>query len=128
MATKFMRFCDVCEEPATRPTVTFGWDLAFYEADLCEEHGEQLGDVIERLSRVGRRVGKQPGIPKESEARPPARAQVVDSRKARPHRRRKAVSTATVRAWAKEQGLEVSDYGRVSGEVMSAYEQATRSS
>jgi hypothetical protein len=39
-------------------------------------------------------------------------------------RRRSGVDTAAVRAWAQESGLEVSERGRISREVMEAYQAA----
>lgn len=41
--------------------------------------------------------------------------------------RRMATNTADVRAWAKDQGLDVGDRGRIRTDVLLAYERATSS-
>lgn len=112
MATKMLRVCDVCEAPTTRDLIRFGWGTAFYETDLCDEHSEELVSLIEKAIRTARRVGSEP--------RPPAVVPVT--------RRRQRVDTAEVRAWAKSQGIEVSDKGRVPDSLILQFSEATRSS
>jgi hypothetical protein len=112
MATKMLRVCDVCERPTDRDLIRFGWGTAFYETDLCDEHSEALTSLIEKAIRTARRVG--------SEAKAPAVVPVT--------RRKQRVDTAEVRAWAKSQGIEVSDKGRVPESLILQFSEATRSS
>lgn len=112
MATKMLRVCDVCEAPTTRDSIRFGWGSAFYETDLCDQHSEDLVSLIEKAIRTARRVGSDPKAPT-----------VVPVT-----RKRQRVDTAEVRAWAKGQGIEVSDKGRVPDSLIERYVQATRSS
>jgi Lsr2 len=87
-------------------TVRFGLDGAEYEIDLSAAHGDELRGALERYTAHARRVG--------SAARGAARA-----------RRGAAVDTAKVREWAKEQGIEVHDRGRVPADVVEQYKAAT---
>lgn len=116
MATKMLRVCDVCERPTERDSIRFGWGTAFYETDLCEEHSEELSSLIEKAIRTARRVGNEPT---RSEGKPPAPTA---------RSRRQRVDTAEVRAWAKSQGIDVSDKGRVSEALIVQFSEATRSS
>lgn len=106
MAREMVRVCDVCRAPADYDTVRLGWDLVTYEVDLCEEHGEALVGMVETILPRARRLGAPP-TPVLVETKPaPARTQVP---------------TAKVRAWAKQQGIEVSQRGRIPDEVFDAY-------
>jgi Spy/CpxP family protein refolding chaperone len=87
-------------------TVTFGLDGTSYEIDLSEKNRAKLTQVIAPYTRAGRRMSRGRG-------RSPA---------SRPSAGR--VDRADVRAWAKENGLAVSERGRISAEVMQRYEAA----
>lgn len=113
MATKMLRVCDVCEKPTERDLIRFGWGTAFYETDLCDEHAEALASLVEKAIRTARRVGAEPGA---AVIHPPVT------------RRRQRVDTAEVRAWAKSQGIEVNDKGRVPESLILQFSEATRSS
>lgn len=113
MATKLLRVCDVCESPTDRDLIRFGWGAAFYETDLCPKHGEELSSLIEKAIRTARRVGSEPVAP----------AVAVPAT-----RKRQRVDTAEVRAWAKSQGIEVSDKGRVPESLILQFSAANRSS
>lgn len=94
-------------EPAKR--VTFGLDGNTYEIDLSTENETRLRDCLADFVAKGRKVG-------------------AASKAARPARRRSAASgSATdVRVWAREQGMEVSERGRIPADVRQAYEAAHR--
>ena len=90
--------------PADR-TVRFGLDGAEYEIDLnsrnAAKFSSQLAPFISRARKAG------------SEARPrPARTPSGRERSAR------------IRAWAKGQGISVSDRGRLAASVIGQYEKA----
>jgi hypothetical protein len=88
-------------------TRTFGIDGRDFEIDLCRRHNERLSQVLGPYLEVSRRS-----------SRPPRR------RRTMAHRQR----SAEIRAWAKQQGIEVSDRGRIPASVVEQYEAATRRS
>jgi hypothetical protein len=86
-------------------TVTFGLDGVTYEIDLSVDNRAKLDRDFAPYIEAGRRM-----------SRIRSRGQ---GRQAGPR-----VDRAAVRAWAKENGLQVSERGRISGELMSQYEAA----
>jgi len=88
-------------------TVRFGLDGAEYEIDLSAAHGDELRKALERYTAHARRTGG------------PTRSA------ARGRRAAVAVDTAKVREWAKEQGIEIKDRGRVPAGVLEQYKTAT---
>jgi len=86
-------------------TVRFGLDGAEYEIDLSAAHSDELREELQRYLAHARRAG--------GAARSAARG-----------RRGGAVDTAKVREWAKEQGIEVKDRGRVPADVVEQYKAA----
>ena len=90
-------------------TVRFGLDGIDYEIDLNAEHAQALRDALARYVRAARRAG--------GAARRPARGG-----------RRAAASqmqSTEVREWAKAQGIEVKDRGRVPAELVARFRAAT---
>lgn len=98
--------CDVCDKPGDVTTFRFGWALTNYEIDLCDEHREQLGDVMDTLVKHARHLGAKAKSVNVTPPPPPARDQA---------------STAEVREWAKKNGITVSEKGRVPDEVFEQY-------
>ena len=87
-------------------TVRFGLDGTEYEIDLSAAHGDELREALGLYLAHARQVGKTP-------------------RSAAGTRRGSAaVDTAKVREWAKEQGIEVKDRGRVPAGVVEQYQTA----
>ena len=86
-------------------TVRFGLDGAEYEIDLSAAHNDELRKALQQYLAHARRTG--------STARSAVRT-----------RRGSAVDTAKVREWAKEQGIEVKDRGRVPANVVEQYQTA----
>jgi nucleoid-associated protein Lsr2 len=90
-------------------SVTFSLDGVSYEIDLSAENAEALREAIAPWVGHARRVsggrgrGRGPGRPRAAAAK---------------------TDLADVRNWARENGYQVSDRGRVSSEVMSAYDGA----
>lgn len=85
-------------------TVRFGLDGIDYEIDLSADNAEELRNALASYVGSARRVGGR----------------------RRSGRKAKAASNAggdaaTIREWARENGYEVSDRGRVSAEVREAY-------
>lgn len=85
-------------------TVAFGLDGVTYEIDLSDKNRAKLEKAFAPYVEHGRRVRQRhrrsgPG----SSAGP-------------------RIDRAAVRAWAREQGLQVSERGRISAEIMTQYE------
>ncbi len=102
-------FIDDLDGTAAEGTVRFGLDGTEYEIDLNEEHAKALRDALARYVDAARRVS--------GGARRPARG----------GRRASAsgLNTTEVREWAKAQGIEVKDRGRVPAELVVKFKAAT---
>jgi hypothetical protein len=99
---------DQKEIPADQHRVRrFSFDGRDYEMDLCTWHSDSFDETISRFAQYARKS--------------PARAPVVKRRTAA-HRQH----SASVRAWAKKMGIEVSDRGRIPSAVVARYEAAHR--
>ena len=104
-------FVDDLDGSAAEGTVRFGLDGTDYEIDLNADHAQALRDALARYAGAGRKVGAG------------ARRQVRASRKAPAN----GVKTTEIREWAKAQGIEVKDRGRVPGELVVKFKAATGS-
>ncbi len=89
-------------------TVRFGLDGTEYEIDLSAAHSEELRKALAHYLAHARRAG--------GTARSAARSR----------RGSAAGDTAKVREWAKGQGIEVKDRGRVPADVLEQYKTATQ--
>ena len=89
-------------------TIRFGLDGADYEIDLNAKHAQALRDALARYVAAARRVG--------TTAKQPAR----NRRKATVS----AVNTTEVREWAKTQGIDVKDRGRMPAELVVKFKAA----
>ena len=87
-------------------TVRFGLDGAEYEIDLSAAHNDDLRKALQQYLTHARRTG--------GTARGSARAGRANS----------TIDTAAVREWAKGQGIEVKDRGRVPAGVVEQYQTA----
>lgn len=90
-------------------TVTFGLDGTTYEIDLSSANAEKLRETLAPFVGHARRV--------------------AGGRRASGSSRRTTASTAgpsakEIREWARENGWDLSDRGRVSAEVRQAYDAA----
>jgi hypothetical protein len=101
-------FIDDLDGSEAEGTVRFGLDGAEYEIDLNAQHAQALRETLERYIGAARRA---PG------ARRPVRG-----------RRRASGSgpdSTEVRDWARSQGIEVKDRGRVPAELIVKFQSAT---
>ncbi|MEU9121196.1 Lsr2 family protein [Streptomyces sp. NPDC048506] len=89
-------------------TVTFALDGKSYEIDLSEGNADKLRDSLADFVKAGRRTGGR------SAARGKARAAASGG----------SQDTAKIRAWAKENGYNVNDRGRVPADIREAFEKA----
>ncbi|MGH3311237.1 MAG: histone-like nucleoid-structuring protein Lsr2 [Streptomyces sp.] len=87
-------------------TVTFALDGKTYEIDLTTSNADNLRTVLEPYVKGGRRTGGR-------SARGKGRAAAGGGQ-----------DTAKIRAWAKEEGYDVNDRGRVPANIREAYEKA----
>ncbi len=91
-------------------TVSFALDGVDYEIDLSEKHAGELRNALSLYIGHGRRTG---GRRRKSPAGGSARA-AASAATAGP-------SASEIRAWARENGWEVPERGRVAAEVREAY-------
>lgn len=94
-------------------TVLFGLDGAEYEVDLSSDNAQNLRDALAPWVGVARRTG---GRRKRATATAAPRSTANGSAGGN--------NTSDIRAWAQENGFEVSSRGRVSAEVRDAYDKA----
>jgi hypothetical protein len=95
------------EEPEEAATHTFALDGVQYEIDLAPDSYEKLLEALSAFMKSGRKQSR-------------GRAQRAGGRQ----RQAAVPDSAAIRAWAKENGYEVSGRGRVPAEVREAYEKA----
>ncbi|WP_410597896.1 histone-like nucleoid-structuring protein Lsr2 [Amycolatopsis sp. lyj-23] len=111
MAQKVLvEILDDIDGSAATQTVQFGLDGVTYEIDLSDDNAAALRDELARYIGAGRRIG---------------------GRKVRVATGQSTTTNASdrernqqIRAWANANGYEVSERGRLSSEVVSAFEQA----
>jgi hypothetical protein len=84
-------------------TVTFTFQKVQYEIDLNKQNAQRLQDALAPYIAAGRRVAGRAGSIRTTSKSDPAQLQ-------------------TIRRWAKDRGMKVSDRGRISAEVLAAYE------
>jgi nucleoid-associated protein Lsr2 len=92
-------------------SVSFALDGVSYEIDLSTSNANKLRDVLAPWVGHARRTGGRSA----GRSRSGGRARSGGSSKA---------DLGEVRSWARENGFQVSDRGRVSSEVMQAFEAA----
>jgi len=99
-------FIDDLDGGEAAGTVRFGLDGTEYEIDLSTAHSDELRKALEQYVTHGRRTA---GTAK---------------RAARNRRGSDGVDTAKVREWAKGQGIEIKDRGRVPASIVEQYKAA----
>ena len=103
---------DIDESEATE-TVSFALDGSSYEIDLNDEHAAELRDALAPWVGAARRAGRAPA--RRSSSGRSARPAATGSDRER---------TQKIREWGREQGHEVSERGRLSADLVAAYEAA----
>ncbi|MEV6364870.1 histone-like nucleoid-structuring protein Lsr2 [Nocardia asteroides] len=94
-------------------TVTFGIDGASYEIDLSDTNAIKLRETFDQWLLYARRIGRA----KTSASRPAAKTAASS-----PIRRN---DITAIRAWASNNGHTVSTRGRISADVIAAYDAAS---
>lgn len=101
-------FIDDIDGGEAEGTVRFALDGTEYEIDLSETHSKELHAAFARYVEHARKVG---GTARRA------------TRSAR--RGSSSIDTTAVRAWAREQGIDIKERGRVPGNVVEQYRVAT---
>ena len=101
-------FIDDIDGSEAEGTVRFGIDGTEYEIDLSAGHGDELRAALKEFIAHARKVG---GTSR--------RAAVRGARKP------SAIDTIAVRAWARENGHDIKERGRVPASVAAKYREAT---
>ncbi|HEX2242592.1 MAG TPA: Lsr2 family protein [Gammaproteobacteria bacterium] len=99
MATVSVLFDDLDNKVKAAETVTFGLDGHTYEIDLSAKHASELRDALSKFVAKGRKVGKVPAKSSNDDA-------------------------AAARQWARDNGLEISDKGRVPQDILTRYRES----
>ena len=101
-------FIDDLDGSEAEGTVRFGLDGTEYEIDLNADHAQALRDTLARYVQVARAGGG-------------TRRRALGGRRASAD----GLNTTEVREWAKAQGIEVKDRGRVPAELVVKFKAAT---
>jgi hypothetical protein len=88
-------------------TVVFALDGDAYELDLSEKNARRLRDILEPYIAAARRASSGGTRVRRPAANPPGR------------------DGQAIREWARQNGHEVSERGRISAAVLAAYEAST---
>ena len=105
--------CDRCgSDVLTEKPVELTYGGVAYRTDLCPTHASELAAALEPFLQMAERVMARRGAPIAS--RP------LDNRPRRPARR-DPIQVGAIRTWARANGYEVSDRGRIPREVEDAY-------
>ena len=88
-------------------TVRFGLDGVDYEIDLNAEHTGKLHTALRKYIDHARKVGGN------------------SKRSPRGRHAGSALPTTAVRTWAREQGIDIKDRGRVPADIIAKYEATT---
>lgn len=90
-------------------TVSFGLAGMHYEIDLNADHARELRTALGPYVEAGRKISRS-------------------TRRAEPNGRMmpaSAISNTQVRSWARANGLEVKDRGRIPADIVAQYQMAT---
>jgi nucleoid-associated protein Lsr2 len=102
-------FIDDIDGSAAEGTVRFGLDGTEYEIDLNAKHAQELRDALARYMNAARRAGRGTRRPARGGGRGSA----------------SGPNSTEVREWAKAQGIEVKDRGRMPAELVVKFKEAT---
>ena len=106
-------FIDDIDGGEAEGTVRFALDGAEYEIDLSAKHSEELRSALGKYVTHARKVA----------GASPRRAGRVAGRGAKTGA--SALNTTEVRNWARENGYDIKDRGRVPADLVAKYQAAT---
>jgi len=99
-------------------TTHFSLNDTMYQIDLSAENVAKLKDALAPFIKAGRKVAAGPEIMARDIARAKSAAR-------RTPRTTPSNDVSAIREWAKGNGFEVSERGRIPGAVLAAYESRT---
>ena len=105
---------DLDDSISADETVTFALDGTTYEIDLSEKNAQELRDAFSRYVQAARKVGRGSG---RASGGGRSRATGGGGRMDREQ-------AGAIRDWARKNGHDVSDRGRIPASVVEAYEAA----
>lgn len=92
-------------------TVEFGLDGAFYEIDLSDDNADRLRETLADFIDSGRKAGGR-GRGRKSRGGGAAKTTKVTADREQ---------NQAIREWARKNGFQVSERGRIPAEVLEAY-------
>ena len=101
-------FIDDIDGSEAEGTIRFALDGTEYEIDLSARHAAEFRDALKEFTAHARKVG---GSPRRAAARGARKPSTID--------------TVAVRAWARENGHDIKERGRVPASVAAKYREAT---
>ena len=110
-----VKFIDDLDGSEASGTFDFSLDGKQYQIDLSDDNAAKLRDALAPFVGAARRAGGRSSGRGRSQQR-----QVAEDRPARASRE----ETAAIRRWARENGHEVSERGRIPKSVIEAYQAA----
>lgn len=105
MATRTVHVSDISGEPEA-VTATIGVDGVWHEVDLTETEKDELQQIIAPYVSAGRRIG--PTLSQKKKLVPDTTVEERDE----------------IRAWARDNGYELAEYGRIPKKIFAAYNNA----
>jgi len=102
-------FIDDLDGSEAEGTVRFGLDGVHYEIDLNQVHAKELRDTLARYAGAARKAGGTSRQPAKTRGKASANG----------------LNTTEVRDWAKANGLDVKDRGRVPADLIARFQAAT---
>lgn len=132
--------CDVCGDPipdsdGDSATHKVSWEGTDYVLDVCATHSSQLGEILTQLKgfvdsghRDAGRRGRR-AVAAASAAAPRApRGRRASTSKSSSGTAPKRGDLGAIRTWARENGYQVSERGRIPGALLAAYDEANSAS
>jgi hypothetical protein len=98
-------------------TVAFSIDGTDYEIDLASQHATELRDAFSRYADAGRKITR-------GRASGGGRSRATGGAGTRPGGRIDREQAGAIRDWARKNGHEVSDRGRIPSTVVEAFQAA----
>jgi hypothetical protein len=112
-----VKFVDDLDGSDAAGTVSFGLDGRSYEIDLSDDNAAKLRDSLASFVAAARKSGGSSATGTRS--RPQKMTATTG-----PQRRLDRDQSAAIRSWARQNGHEVSDRGRISKVVVEAFQAA----
>jgi hypothetical protein len=112
-----VKFVDDLDGSDAAGTVSFALDGRAYEIDLSEDNAARLRDSLASFVAAGRKSGG-------TGAAAGRRTQKMTASSGRRPQPLDREQTAAIRAWARQNGHQVSDRGRISKTVVDAFQAA----